>query len=130
MKPRRIHRLSWFFGGFAAVASATLSGCCSSVRCIPCQPPGIYITVLDDWTQKVLSDAKVSIAGKPCQPASIKGSAVYLCSVPAGSYAIDLEQPGYTPTQVMFVLESEGEGCCLCGPIGYGSASLVPVETM
>ena len=61
----------------------------------------------------------------PCQPASVKGSAVYICSVPAGTYSIDIEQPGYTPTQVMFALEAEGMAVCLCGPIAYGSASIV-----
>jgi hypothetical protein len=130
MKPRRTRSTSWISIGVAAIAVAWLSGCCSNVRCIPCQPAGIYLTVLDDWTQMVQSAAKVSIAGKPCQPASVKGSAVYICSVPAGTYSIDIEQPGYTPTQVMFALEAEWDGCCLCGPIAYGSASIVPVETM
>lgn len=88
------------------------------------------MTVLDEWTQMVLSEATVSIGGKPCQPASIKGSAVFICNVPAGSYLVDVEAKGHSPTQTMFELPAEGDGCCLCGPISYGTTSVVPVSSM
>jgi hypothetical protein len=128
MRPRRVRLLPSLL---LALGGMTLSGCCSAVLCDACQPSGIYLRVTDAWTQLVLGEVTVSVNGQPCTPMVLGDSQVFRCALPAGEHTIDLEAPNYQPNQAKLTLQAEsGEGCCLCGPIGYGTAELVPLDTM
>ncbi len=89
----------------------------------------MYLAVTDAWTGMVLTQVTVSVQGKPCKPTSVAGKALFLCSVPVGRHVIDVQAKDYNPQQATVTLMPESaESCCPCGPIGYGSTELVPLE--
>jgi len=108
-----------------------LAGCCRAVLCEPCLSPGLYLSVRNIDTKMELANANLTVAGQPCFPSSATGARLYLCSVPPGDHTIDVLAPGFMAQQAPFTLHAaSGEGCCLCGAIGYGTVELTPVETM
>ncbi len=128
MRPRRVRPIACFV---LALAMAALSGCCTSVLCDRCQPSGLYLKVSDAWTQMVLTDVTVSVKGQPCALLTSNEQLVFLCALAAGEHTIDLEAANYSPQQVTVTLKEESaESCCPCGPIGYGTAELTPLESM
>lgn len=106
-----------------------LPGCCGSVICDRCEPAGLYLSVTDAWTGMVLTKVTVSVQGKPCKPVSVAGSSMFLCQVSVGMHVIDVQAKDYNPQQAQVTLRPESaESCCPCGPIGYSSTELVPME--
>ena len=92
---------------------AALSGCCTSVLCERCQPSGLYLK------------------GQPCALVTSNEQLVFLCALAAGEHTIDLQAANYSPQQVTVTIKEESaESCCPCGPIGYGTAELTPLESM
>jgi hypothetical protein len=94
-------------------------------------PPGLYLSVRSIDTKMELANATVTVTGQPCWPSTVTGARLYLCSVPPGEHTIEVVAPDFVVQQAPFTLQAtSGEGCCLCGAIGYGTVELTPVDTM
>lgn len=89
----------------------------------------MYLSVTDAWTGMVLTQVTVSVQGKPCKPTSVAGKAMFLCSVAAGMHVIEVQAKDYNPQKTTVTLSPEStESCCPCGPIGYSSTALEPID--
>lgn len=109
-----------------------LAGCCRAVLCEPLLSPG-----LDSFG----AEHRHQDGAGECEPdrgrAAVfskfgdRGAALPLLGATGSHHTIDVLAPGFMAQQAPFTLHAaSGEGCCLCGAIGYGTVELTPVETM